>query len=186
MCAAFPVTQRYFEVWVNTIMTMALAMTLVSIAVVSCSAIIGLTAWANSGTFPNSGVTLDTSYGVIGAVFGQCFMVVIMTYIFKKVFDLAASLGGGMNLGGAWQGVMRAVQGKQKRDPAPTNPNTVDGGKDTTRNQQPTLRQSAQQSLANGARRVGSGFARVGNDSANLVSHAYNRATKNAIRRYGS
>lgn len=185
MCAAFPVTQRYFESWVNAVMTMSLAMTLVSITVVSGSAMLGLTAWASSGSFPASGVTFDPNYGIVGAIFGHAFMALILTFIFKKVADLAASLGGGMNFGGTLQGLMRAVQGKQRRDPpAPRDPNTIDGGKGGDK--QPTLRQSAQQALANGARRVGSGVARVGYDGAQVVSHAYNRATKNAIRRYGS
>lgn len=186
MCAAFPVTQKFFESWVNAIMTASLAMTLVCITVISGSAMMGLTAWASSGTFPTSGVTYDANYGVVGALFGQAFMAAILTYIFKKIFDLASSLGGGMNFGGSLHGLMRAVQGRQKRDSGtPQKQNTIEGGAPSG-NRQSSLRQSAQQSLSNGARRVGSGFARVGYDGASLVSNAYNRATKNVIKRYSA
>lgn len=185
MLMPFPVTQRYFESWVNGVVTASLAMALSCIMVLLASNLVGLDTWATYTAFPKAGYTVSESnfYTIFIEIVSKSAQALLTMFMFTKLHDLAASLGGGMNFGGL-QGIIRAINrpggNRKPNDPPQGKPNTVEGGS----GRQPTLRQSAQQSLANGARRVGSGFARVGNDSANVVSHAYNRATKSAIRRY--
>ncbi|MBT0571871.1 type IV secretion system protein [Curvibacter sp. CHRR-16] len=168
MLAAFPATQRYFESWVNSIMTQAVGLLLISVAVQSASALVGLQDFATKSAFPSDGVTYDSSYSLISTIFTKAFEAGILLYLFRKLFDLAASLGGGMNAGGALGhiGRMAIPLPDFQKKPPPDPPPSPRGGSIKGSPQAPHQQPRGSEPQNRPAR-----------------SHVYNRATQSAISR---
>ena len=71
-----------------------------------------------------------TSYQMAVGFLGKCGYSLLLVYLYYKVFDLAATLGGGMNLGNNMMGAMRAIaRDANSGQAARTRANTIGAGR---------------------------------------------------------
>jgi len=112
MCLAFPVVQRFFESWVGSTITASLAMAFTALMAILTSTALGLTDLA-----PLTEVGDLETYDLLLAFATKCGLCLLLVYLYYKVFDLAAALGGGMNLGNNMAGAMRNIARDAMRGP---------------------------------------------------------------------
>lgn len=107
LCLAFPVTQRFFEVWVGACFTSSLAMGFTALMAVFTAAVLNLTG-LGAALQAAGGVdfTTDAMFTRLASQIGFC---ALLIYMYQKVFDLASALGGGMNMGNNMMGAVRAI-----------------------------------------------------------------------------
>lgn len=115
LCLSFPFLQRFFETYVGNVMTSIFAMAFAALMIFFVANLFGLT---NIQTVVPMETDLDTvsdmakQMAVLFAAKGAMSLLII--YLTYKVFDLAAALGGGLNMGnnlvGGVRGILRDLQ----------------------------------------------------------------------------
>jgi type IV secretion system protein VirB6 len=109
LCLAFPFLQRFFETYIGNVMTAILAMAFTVLMVFFVANLFGLVGIqnaipaANLDQFPNKVKSLVVIFASKAA------MSLLIIYLYYKVFDLAAALGGGLNMGNNMVGGVRAI-----------------------------------------------------------------------------
>lgn len=135
LCLAFPFTQRFFETFIGNVMTAVLGMAFTVLMINFVASLVGFD--TASALFPPA-ATPDSVISNIKSVlvyFGsQIVKLGLIIYLYYKIFDLAAALGGGLNMGGNVISGVRSVvrsmnsgNGKPSPLPAPP-PNTIGQG----------------------------------------------------------
>lgn len=126
LCLAFPFTQRFFESFVGSVMTALIAMGFTVVMINFVSTYFGLspTNPIFSTTYNSAAAVSDASS--VGAFFAARFVtVLLLIYIYYKIFDLAAALGGGLNMGNNMIGGVRSImRDLQKSGGAGTSSNS--------------------------------------------------------------
>lgn len=110
LCLAFPFLQRFFETYIGNVMTAILAMAFTTLMVMFVANLFGLT--NIQSTVPaQANVATWTQYGkALPIVFlSKAAMALLIIYLYYKVFDLAAALGGGLNMGNNMVGGVRSI-----------------------------------------------------------------------------
>lgn len=105
LCLSFPVTQKFFETWTGAVMTAIMAMTFTALLAVMAASLLGL----NTVVTATTTIDWSGSYDFIVAMLAKCGYALLLVYLYYKVFDLAASLGGGMNMGNNMTGAVRTL-----------------------------------------------------------------------------
>jgi type IV secretion system protein VirB6 len=115
LCLSFPFLQRFFETYIGNVMTSIFAMAFTVLMISFVANLFGLT---NIHTVVPLATDLDTvsdmakQMAVLFAAKGAMSLLII--YLTYKVFDLAAALGGGLNMGnnlvGGVRGILRDLQ----------------------------------------------------------------------------
>lgn len=110
LCLAFPFTQRFFETYIGNVMTsiFAMAFTVLLINIVSAS----LSLPAVADVIPDTGSVKEfIKYVKEGLVtfFSKVGIAALLIYMYFKIFDLAAALGGGLNMGNNMIGAARTI-----------------------------------------------------------------------------
>ena len=110
LCLAFPFLQRFFETFIGNVMTSILAMAFTVLLVFFVASFFDLT---NINTVVPTAPTLATFANdatSLAALFASKLgMAVLIIYLYFKVFDLAAALGGGLNMGNNMVGGVRNI-----------------------------------------------------------------------------
>jgi type IV secretion system protein VirB6 len=100
LCLAFPFLQRFFETYIGNVMTAILAMAFTVLMVMFVANLFGL---VGIHTIVPTATDPDTIYGMaksLAVLFAsKAAMTLLIIYLYYKVFDLAAALGGGLNMG---------------------------------------------------------------------------------------
>lgn len=110
LCLAFPFTQRFFETFIGNVMTAILAM---GFTVLMINFVSSLFSFAAAGVLfvpaadSNAAIANIKSVAIyFTAMAGKTLLIIYMYY---KVFDLAAALGGGLNMGNNMIGAARNI-----------------------------------------------------------------------------
>lgn len=111
LCLSFPFTQRFFETYIGNVMTaiFGMAFTVLMIMFVS-NTLFHFTGIEN--TIPisaNEAVVSSKIKSLAPQYAAQSGAFLLIIYLFFKVFDLAASLGGGLNMGNNLVGGVRSI-----------------------------------------------------------------------------
>jgi type IV secretion system protein VirB6 len=110
LCLAFPFTQRFFETFIGNVMTAVLSMAFVVLIVLFVANFFGL---INIQTIvPTTTDTLtaiDMAKQMAVLFTSKAATVALIIYLMYKVFDLAAALGGGLNMGNNMIGGVRSI-----------------------------------------------------------------------------
>jgi type IV secretion system protein VirB6 len=96
LCLAFPFLQRFFETYIGNVVTACLGMAFTALLVTIVAGLLNITAIAASLTVTTDYLDFRTIVVVIAGKIGSA---ALLIYMFYKVFDLAAALGGGLNMG---------------------------------------------------------------------------------------
>jgi type IV secretion system protein VirB6 len=110
LCLAFPFTQRFFETFIGNIMTSIFAMAFTVLMIFFVANLFGL---VNIETVVP--VTTDTRTAIDAAkqmavlFVSKAATAALIIYLMHKVFDLAAALGGGLNMGNNMIGGVRSI-----------------------------------------------------------------------------
>lgn len=129
LCLAFPFTQRFFESWVGGMITASLAMAFAAFLATLASVWLGL-----STVVPPAGVPIDFDTSDLPKVFlGKAVVAALIVYLYMKIFDYAAQLGGGLNMGNNMYGAMRNIANDLRRGGSGgrstnTTQNTINNG----------------------------------------------------------
>nr|WP_317623795.1 type IV secretion system protein [Acidovorax sp. SUPP3334]BDH38361.1 type IV secretion system protein [Acidovorax sp. SUPP3334] len=110
LCLAFPFTQRFFETFIGNVMTAIFGMAFTVLMVMFVANLFGLVGIQNivpSATDEATVASEVRSMAVLFAAKGAMSLLII--YLYYKVFDLAAALGGGLNMGNNMVGGVRAI-----------------------------------------------------------------------------
>jgi type IV secretion system protein VirB6 len=138
LCLAFPFMQRFFETYIGNVMTAILGM---AFTVLMVNFIASLVGFAGNGVLYPATPDADTAIANIKSILvyfaAQTLKLALITYLYFKIFDLAAALGGGLNMGnnlvGGVRSILRDVQRSAGgRAVAATAPNTIAQGRTTT------------------------------------------------------
>lgn len=189
MCAAFPVVQRFFESWVGSVMTAILAMAFTALLAVLSSAALGLDELESQTQLADF-----LSYDLLLSFLGKCGLCLLLIYLYYKVFDLAAALGGGLNLGNNLAGALRSIARDATRPPrlqqgtgSPSSVNTLSpgtsgGGNAAEARRRATLAETLQarqtltgMAIAGAAHLAGSGLRGATRSVSAAGRFAYNR-----------
>jgi type IV secretion system protein VirB6 len=110
LCLAFPFTQRFFETFIGNVMTAILAMAFTVIMVLFVANLFGLTnIHTIVPTVPDLLTALDMSKQMAVTFSAKAATAALIIYLTYKVFDLAAALGGGLNMGNNMIGGVRSI-----------------------------------------------------------------------------
>jgi type IV secretion system protein VirB6 len=110
LCLAFPFTQRFFETFIGNVMTSILAMAFTVLMVLFVANLFGLTNIQTIvPTTPDILNALDMSKQMAVLFASKAATAGLIIYLTYKVFDLAAALGGGLNMGNNMIGGVRAI-----------------------------------------------------------------------------
>jgi type IV secretion system protein VirB6 len=108
LCLAFPFTQRFFETFIGNVMTAILGMAFTALMVFFVADFFGL---VNINTVVPTAVDSTTVYSMLNSMAvlfaSKCGTSLLIIYLCWKVFDLAAALGGGLNMGNNMVGGVR-------------------------------------------------------------------------------
>ena len=127
LCLAFPFLQRFFETFIGNVMTSILAMAFTVLMVVFVAGLFGLVGIQNIVPTKTDEATVALEVRSMSVLFAaKAAMSLLLIYLYYKVFDLAAALGGGLNIGNNMVGGVRAIMRDMQRGAAARN---------TTRNQ---------------------------------------------------
>jgi len=110
LCLAFPFLQRFFETYIGSVMTSILGMAFTVLMVMFVAGLFGLVGIetivptaTDEGTVASEVRSMSVLFASKGA------MTLLIIYLYYKVFDLAAALGGGLNMGNNMVGGVRAI-----------------------------------------------------------------------------
>ncbi len=110
LCLAFPFLQRFFESYIGNVMTSILAM---GFTVLMISFVVGLFGLVNIQamvpTATDAPTVLTEIKSMVVFFAAKAAMTLLIIYLVYKVFDLAAALGGGLNMGNNLVGGVRAI-----------------------------------------------------------------------------
>jgi type IV secretion system protein VirB6 len=106
LCMAFPFLQRFFETYVGNVLTSALGMAFTALLVTVVGGLLDINAVTASMNATTDYVDFRT---FALALLTKAASGLLLIYMFFKVFDLAASLGGGLNMGNNLVAGMRAI-----------------------------------------------------------------------------
>lgn len=127
LCLAFPFLQRFFETYIGNVMTSILAMAFTVLMVMFVAGLFGLVGIQNIVPAATDEATLATEIRSMAVLFAaKGAMTLLIFYMYYKVFDLAAALGGGLNMGNNMVGGVRSIMRDLQRGSA---------ARSTTRNQ---------------------------------------------------
>lgn len=134
LCLSFPFLQRFFETYIGSVMTSILAMSftvLMIMFVANLFGLIGIQTIVPTATDEATMTSEVKSMAVLFAAKGAMSLLII--YMYYKVFDLAAALGGGLNMGNNLVGGVRSVLRDLQRSSGAKSPrdnttNTVSQG----------------------------------------------------------
>lgn len=138
LCLAFPFTQKFFEAFIGNVMTAVFGMAFVVLMMKAVTAIVDISSLpALMPDFSSAPEVLAKAKLIGIALASKAAICLLIIYMYKKIFDLAAALGGGLNMGGNMVGAMRTIArdlqsggsggGGNKRAPAPSNAISTDG-----------------------------------------------------------
>ncbi|MGL4575143.1 MAG: type IV secretion system protein [Burkholderiaceae bacterium] len=135
LCLAFPFMQRFFETYIGNVMTAILGM---AFAVLMVNFIASLVGFASNGVLYPAAPDADTAIANIKTILvyfaAQTLKLALITYLYFKIFDLAAALGGGLNMGNNLVGGVRSILRDVQRNAggralAGTSANTIAQGR---------------------------------------------------------
>lgn len=115
LCLAFPFTQRFFETFIGNVMTAILGMAFTVLMVLFVASLFGLTNIQNVVPVATDEATVTSQIKSLAVLFAsKAALSLLLIYLYFKVFDLAAALGGGLNMGnnmvGGVRGILRDLQ----------------------------------------------------------------------------
>ena len=110
LCLAFPFTQRFFETYIGNVMTSVFGMGFTVLMINFVSAFFGLTnIHTVVPTATDSATIADMAKQMAVLFAGKVGVALLMIYLYYKIFDLAAALGGGLNMGNNMIGAARNI-----------------------------------------------------------------------------
>lgn len=134
LCLMFPFTQRFFETYIGSAMTSIFALVLTSIVLNLGASVLGLNTALGLVSAPPS--TLD-GFAAFARDIAILFLAkagaaALLIYMFFKIWDLAAALGGGINMGnnliGGVRGVLSDLSSKGGKSGATSGNSMSSGG----------------------------------------------------------
>lgn len=122
LCLAFPFLQRFFETYIGNVMTSILAMAFTVLMVMFVAGLFGLVGIQNIVPAATDAATIATEVRSMAVLFtAKGAMTLLIIYLYYKVFDLAAALGGGLNMGNNMVGGVRSIMKDLQRGAAARN-----------------------------------------------------------------
>jgi type IV secretion system protein VirB6 len=122
LCLAFPFTQRFFETFIGNVMTAILGM---AFTVLMINFIASLMGFASVGTLypvpPDVDGAIQNIKSISVYFAAQLLKLALIIYLYFKIFDLAAALGGGLNMGNNMIGGVRSIMKDLQRGGASGN-----------------------------------------------------------------
>jgi type IV secretion system protein VirB6 len=110
LCLAFPFTQRFFETFIGNVMTSVFAMAFTVLMILFVSNLFGLVNIESVVPITSDMQTaLGMSKHMAGLFCTKAATAALIIYLMYKVFDLAAALGGGLNMGNNMIGGVRSI-----------------------------------------------------------------------------
>lgn len=106
LCLAFPFLQRFFETYIGNVVTACLGMAFTAMLVTVVGGLLNISAVTALMTSTTDYLAFRPVAAVIAAKVGSA---ALLIYMFFKVFDLAAALGGGLNMGNNLVAGARAI-----------------------------------------------------------------------------
>lgn len=131
LCLAFPFTQRFFETYIGNVMTAIFAMAFTVLMVMFVAGLFGLVNIQSVIPTATDETTVTSEIKSLAVLFAsKAAMSLLIIYLYYKVFDLAAALGGGLNMGNNMVGGVRAIMKDLQRGAAARKsaPNTIGQG----------------------------------------------------------
>jgi type IV secretion system protein VirB6 len=100
LCLGFPFLQRFFETYIGNVMTAILGMAFTVLMVMFVSGLFGLVGIETIVPVAADESTVTSFIKSMAVLFAaKAAMTLLIIYLYYKVFDLAAALGGGLNMG---------------------------------------------------------------------------------------
>ena len=110
LCLAFPFTQRFFETFIGNVMTSIFAMGFTVLMINFVSSFFNLTNISSVVPVPADSATIADYVKSLALLFAsKAAVALLLVYMYYKIFDLAAALGGGLNMGNNMIGAMRTI-----------------------------------------------------------------------------
>lgn len=110
LCLSFPFTQRFFETYIGNVMTSIFGMGFTVLMINFVSAFFGLTNIQSIVPTATDSATISDMAKQMAVLFaGKVGVALLIIYLYYKVFDLAAALGGGLNMGNNMIGAARNI-----------------------------------------------------------------------------
>ena len=106
LCLAFPFLQRFFETYIGNVVTACLGMAFTAMVVTVVGGLLNISAITALMTGTTDYLAFRPVAAVMAAKIGSA---ALLIYMFFKVFDLAAALGGGLNMGNNLVAGARAI-----------------------------------------------------------------------------
>ena len=108
LCLAFPFLQRFFETYIGNVLTACLGMAFTALLVTVVGGLLNIAAI-------DASLTVSTDYlgfrGITVLIAAKIGEGLLLIYMFKKVFELASALGGGLSMGNNMvEGIRNAVR----------------------------------------------------------------------------
>ena len=117
LCLSFPFMQRFFETFIGNVMTAILGMAFTVLMVMFVANLFGLIGIQNIVPIAADQTTVTTEIKSMSVLFAaKAGMSLLIIYLYYKVFDLAAALGGGLNMGNNLVGGVRAIMRDVRRN----------------------------------------------------------------------
>jgi type IV secretory pathway VirB6-like protein len=107
---SFPFTQRFFETWIGAAITAALAMAFTAFMTVFCATMLGIKPLNDATT-----TITFADFGFVSTMLAKAAFAALGIYLYFKIFDLASSLGGGLNMGNNMAGAVRSLANDLRR-----------------------------------------------------------------------
>ena len=122
LCLALPFLQRFFETYIGNVMTSILAMAFTVLMVMFVAGLFGLVGIQTIVPAAADEATVTREIKSMVVLFAaKAAMSLLIVYLYYKVFDLAAALGGGLNVGNNMVGGVRAIMRDLQRGAAARN-----------------------------------------------------------------
>ncbi len=132
LCLAFPFLQRFFETYIGNVLTAILAMAFTVLMVQFVSSLFGLSGIQTIVPAATDEATVASEIKSMSMLFAtKAALALLIIYLYYKVFDLAAALGGGLNIGNNMVGGVRAIMRDLQRGAAANagrSPNSIAQG----------------------------------------------------------
>lgn len=193
LCLAFPFTQRFFETFIGNVMTAVLGMAFTVLMINFIASLVGFDTASNLFPPAASPESVVSNIKEVLVYFGsQIVKLGLIIYLYYKIFDLAAALGGGLNMGGNMisgvRSVMRSMNsGGGKPPPPPAAPPNTIGQSGGGSGGAPSRALQASRALASQAvgvvgRGIDSAAAIGMSGAASAGRYAYNRYSQSRNR----
>lgn len=110
LCLALPFTQRFFETFIGNMMTTIFAMGFTFLMINFVSSFFNLTNISSIVPAASDSLTISQYIKTLVVIFAsKAGIALLIVYMFYKIVDLAAALGGGLNMGNNMIGAMRTI-----------------------------------------------------------------------------